>query len=254
MDDSFDALMNEPVRRRPGRPTNEERARREAEARSSLSHQAEVRAAMGGQTKINLDEFRMPVTHNFLAKVLNMDPATVKKRLTRCRPVATDRNRSVYYFHEAIHFLVKPRMTAEEFARSLNKADLPPEINKAFWDSQRSRVKYKIESQEAFEAEDVMQALGNVAMIFKDSLTMVVEEMRNRAGLTEEQTEILQGCIDELRKEIRTKLMALPGQTQTPSMFGKPMFGVSGDIDTDPDIPEDSGWLADDDEDEGFDD
>lgn len=232
--DDFDALLATPRRR--GRPTNAERIARETAARELLAEQAAIRAAAGGVTLKDINEFRMPVSQNFLAEVMNMDAMTVKKRLTRCRPAGTVGRRHLYYFHEAVHFLVKPKMNAEEFARSLNKADLPPEINKSFWDSQRSRVKYKIEFQEAWETEDVMRVLGEVAMLFKDSTTMVVEEMRNRAKLTDEQTEILQECIDELRKEIRQKLVDMPQTEQTPSMFGKPLWGVSEEIETEPDV------------------
>lgn len=234
--DDFDDLLTTPRKR--GRPTKEEAARRAEEATRSLEMQAEIRRAAIGQTAVAEKEFFLPVGVNFLVRVLRMDPQTVRTRLRNVSPLPGSEKRNVWYFHDVLPYLVKPKMTAEQFARTLNKADLPPEINKSFWDSQRSRVKYKIEAQEAWETEDVMRVLGEVAMIFKDSTTMVVEEMRNRAKLTDEQTEILQGCIDELRKEVREKLVDMPAQSHTPSMFGKPMFGVSAEIDTHPDIPD----------------
>lgn len=246
MSDDFDDLLA-PPRRRPGRPTNAEREARRAAAEADVQHQAELRKAATGHHALTRVDFGVPVPQQFLADVLHMDPATVKKRLRRCKPAAVISNRPVWYFHEAIQFLVKPKMTAEEFARSLNKADLPPEINKSFWDSQRSRVKYKIEAQEAWETEDVLQVLGKVAMTMKDSLVMVVEELRNRAKLTDEQTVIVQECIDEIRSEIRRELLELPAQTATGSMHAKPLFGVSGDIETDPELPEDGWWDAEDD-------
>ena len=244
MSDFDDLLTAEPAPRKRGRPSNAEREARRAQAGGQLAHQAELRKAAIGQQSLQLDQFGDPVPQNFLARLLRMDPATVNQRLAKCRPAAVISNRKVYYFHEALPHLVKPVMSAEQFARTLNKADLPPEINKAFWDSQRSRVKYKIESQEAWETEDVMRVLGEVAMIFKDSTTMVVEEMRNRARLTDEQTVILQECMDELRKDIRAKLVDMPSKAQTPSMFGKPMFGVAGEIEREPDVLE-TGWVGD---------
>ncbi|AOR76582.1 DUF1441 family protein [Novosphingobium resinovorum] len=240
--DEFESLVAEPRRKR-GRPSNAELAARRESATSELNHQAELRKAAQGHQSLGLDQFGDPVPQNFLARLMRMDPQTVNQRLAKCRPAAIVGTRKVYYFHEAIHYLVKPKMTAEEFARTLNKADLPPEINKSFWDSQRSRVKYKIEAQEAWETEDVMQALGEVSMIFNDSLVSVVEEMRDRAKLTDEQTEILSAAIDEFRSEVREKLIDLPKQKFTGSMFAKPMFGIAEQPDGDPDIP---AWDEDD--------
>lgn len=251
MSDDFDDFL-EPPKRRVGRPTNAEREARRAEAAQNMEHQAELRKAATGHHALTRVDFGTPVPQQFLADVLHMDPATVKKRLRRCKPAAVISNRPVWYFHEAIPFLVKPRMTAEEFARTLNKADLPPEINVAFWNAQRQRVKYKIEAQEAWETEDVLKVLGEVAMTIKDSLVMVVEELRNRAKLTDEQTAIVSECIDEIRTDMRKKLIELPQRAATGSVAGKPLFGVSGDIDTTPDVDEDSGWwdAGDDDGDE----
>jgi len=239
--DDFDDFL-EPPKRRVGRPTNAEREARRAAAEQDMQHQAELRKAATGHHALTRVDFGTPVPQQFLADVLHMDPATVKKRLRRCKPAAVISNRPVWYFHEAIQFLVKPKMNAEEFARSLNKADLPPEINVAFWNAQRQRVKYKIEAQEAWETEDVLKVLGEVAMTLKDSLTMVVEELRNRAKLTDEQTQIVSECVDEIRTEIRAKLVELPQRSATGSMHAKPLFGVSDDIDTTPDVGEDSGW------------
>lgn len=245
MDDFADLVGT----RKRGRPSNAEREARRQEAARNLDHQAEIRKAATGHQSLQIDQFGDPVPQNFLARLMRMDPMTVNQRLAKCKPAAVVGNRKVYYFHEAVHFLVKPKMSAEEFARTLHKFDLPPEISKVFWDGQRSRVKYKIEAQEAWETEDVMAILGEVAMIFKDSTTMVVEEMRNRAKLTDEQTEILSTSMDDLRKTIREKLVELPQKQFTGSMHSKPLFGVSGDVDLEPDVSADSGWLDDDEED-----
>jgi hypothetical protein len=244
--DDFDDLLT-PTRKR-GRPSNADRAARMEQAAREAEMQAEFRKAAQGHQSLQIDQFLNPVPQNFLARLMNMDPATVNKRLEKCKPAAVVGQRKVYWFHEAIHYLVKPKMTAEQFARTLNKTDLPAEINKSFWDAQRSRVKYKIEAQEAWETEDVLEVLGDVAMTLKDSLVSVVEEMRNRAKLDDAQTEILSAALDEIRTEIRRKLIELPTQKATGAMFAKPMFGVAEEIDREPDVPVDPWSDEDDDE------
>lgn len=244
MSDDFEDLVA-PPRRKRGRPSNAELEARRAQAVEDIENQAAIRNAVIGRTVIPEKDFFMPVGVNFLHRILGMDNQTIRTRLRGLPPLpGSHPNRPVWHFRDALPYLVKPKMTAEEFARTLNKADLPPEINKSFWDAQRSRVKYKIESQEAWETEDVLEVLGDVAMTMKDSLVAVVEEMRNRARLTDEQTELLQECIDELRTEIRTKLIEMPAKRSTGSIFAKPMFGIRDDVDREPDIPE-TGWLDD---------
>lgn len=239
MSDDFDDLLV-PAPRRPGRPTNAERDARAADRLKDAAHQAEIRRAGAGMSKITVEEFLLPVSKNFLARVTGIDPMTLTKRLRNCKPCGmAGANRPVYYFHQVLPYIVKPKMSAEEFAKSLNKADLPPEINNAFWNAQRARVRYKIEAQEAWETEDVVRFLGEVAIELKDSLTMAPEEMRQRAKMDDEQIALFEAMLDEMRTAIHDRLLDVAERTPARSMFDKPLFGVSSDdIDTTPDLPE----------------
>lgn len=237
MSDDFDDLMETPRKR--GRPTKAEQEAKRAAALDDAARQALIRRAGAGDSLLTVEDFDMPVSKNWLARLMHMDPMTATKRLRDC-PVAgkVGHNREVYYFHEALPYLVKPKMTAKQFAESLNKADLPPEINNTFWQAQRARVRYKIEAQEAFESEDVVRLLGEVAITLKDSLTMAPEELRNRAKLSEEQIVIVEGMLDEMRQEMHDRLIRIPAETMTPSLYDKPMFGVSGEVDRGQVIPD----------------
>lgn len=251
MSDDFDDLLDAPRRRGPGRPTNAEREARRQDAVLQANQEAEIRRAGNGSTRIPLEAFQFPCSQQFLADVWGMDPATVKKRLLG-KPVVVGMGsggRPLFNFQRASQYLIKPMMSAEDFIRTLNKADLPPEVNKALWDAQRSRVKYKIEAQEAWETEDVLEVLGEVSMTIKDSLVAVVEEMRNRAKLTDEQTELLSAAIDEIRTQIREKLIEMPAKKFTGSVHSKPLFGVSDSVNEEI-TGQETGWLGDDDEDD----
>lgn len=241
MTDDFDDLAAPDSR--------QERAARRREAAAEAERQADIRKAAIGKTKIDEKEFFMPVGVNFLVRVLRMDSQTIRTRLRNVQPVSTvGGNRPVWYFHDVLPHLVKPKMTAEQFARSLNKADLPPEINNAFWAAQRARVRYKIESQEAWETDDVLKVLGEAAMELKDALTMAPEEMRQRCKLNDEQVAALEAMLDEMRLNIHERLVGIAERGATMPMFKKPLFGVSNDINTEPDIPED--WDTGDEDDE----
>lgn len=230
MDDYNDLIGEGPTPRRR-RMSDEELA----ELRDKRQQEKDLRLAASGQVKIDEAEFMVPMGTNALHRILRLDVQTIKKRLAGVKPAATfGAGRHVYYFHDVLPYLIKPKWTAEQFVRSLNKADLPPEINKAFWDSQRSRVKYKLESQEAWETEDVLRVFGSVFMTIKEVLTASIEEMRIKAKLSDEQSKLFEQTIDELRDELRAKLVEMPTKEATVSMFEKPLFGTNDDIEATP--------------------
>ncbi|MEO0809731.1 MAG: hypothetical protein AAFW82_03660 [Pseudomonadota bacterium] len=234
----FDDLLggDSPPRPKRGRPSNEDLKRRAQERLADAMHQQEIKRAAGGDTKIKVDRFFLPVTKNWLAELLHMDVATVTKRLRRCPAVSKGQNGrgEVFYFHQALPYLVKPVMTPDEFVRTLNKADLPPEINNAFWSAQRTRIRYKLEAQEAWETEDIVRLLGEVAGAFKDATNMLAEELRQRLKLSDQQVETVEQIVDGIKNSLAEKLLEIPEKSETPSMFGKPLFGVGGDRDIDP--------------------
>ena len=226
--DPFEDLFDAPPP--PARPARVPRPPRE----TSLS----VAAAASGRGLDDLGGINAlvrPVTKGTLAAVFRLDKQTVAKRLARC-PSKGHGNRQLYDFVEAASYLVKPQMTPQEFIRTLNTADLPPQINMVFWESQRRRIKFKIEAQEAWETADVLEVLGDVFMTIKDTLQMATEEMRERARLTDDQTDMFDAYIDELRESLRQKLVEMPKQKQTPSLLDQPLFGTGGQIDPEDDV------------------
>ena len=232
IDEADEMLGGEPApppRNRGGRPTREEAAAKLLAAQISLKAATSGRAFedVGG-----VQAFRRPVTLNFLATVFNHDIQTVTKRLIDC-PFTTVGNRKLYEFADAVSYIIKPKMTPEQFVKTLNKADLPPEINLAFWNAQRAKLKFKLEAQDAWETAEVLEVFGDAFMAISDTLRTVPEEMRERAGLTDAQTKILEEAIDELRGTLSQKLVAMPAQKRTGSILEQPLFGTSKDIDPD---------------------
>lgn len=198
-----------------GRKTNAEREARIAAMQQAEAHQREIRLAGRGVTKISEEEFLLPVSQNFLARVLRMDPMTVKKRLHSCKPAGhVGSGRPVFYFHEALPFLVKPRMDLATYLKTLNPTDMPNSINKTFWEAERIKNKVLIETGEAWHDSDVLEVLGRVFMLFKDRIPLLTEGMRE-AGLTDEQFRRLQSYTDQLQGDLHEGLVELPVQRRT---------------------------------------
>ena len=200
---------------RRGRPTNAEREARMAAALENERHQAEIRRAGKGETKVSEEEFLMPCSQNFLARVLRMDPMTVKKRLMSVKPAGTVGNgRPVYYFHEALPYLVKPKMDIGTYLKTLNPTDMPNSINKTFWEAERIKNKVLLETGEAWHDSDVLEILGVVFMMFKDRIPLITEGMRD-LSLSDEQNTALQEFTDQLQKDLHEALVEMPKKRRT---------------------------------------
>ena len=202
-------------------PRAERRARNAERATKLESERAREEAIKNGGrgvTFVDAGELLKPVSQNFLAIVFGMDPATVKKRLTRCKPLGVaGGQRPVYDFKEACGFLIKPRMTPEEFVKTLNHAHLPNEVNKAFWEARRIKLKYEIEAGDAWATGDVLEVFGDVFMTIKDRMQLWVETMREHGKLSDEQLARLGQMVDGLQNDMHQELMDKPVQRKTRS-------------------------------------
>jgi len=204
-----------PLAPRRGRPTNAERAERAERLMATERAKAEIRAASAGHTKVSEEQFLLPVTMNFLARVLHMDPMTVGKRLRGVKPAGEgSAGRKVYYFHEALPYLLKPKMDIAQYIRTLNPADLPNSINKVYWEAERIKNKVLIETGEAWNDQDVLAVLGRVFMMFKERIPLVTEGMRDE-GLTDKQFSKLTEYMDQLQRDLHESLMDMPKERRT---------------------------------------
>lgn len=235
-DDPFAALLGEPAaepekprKKTGGRPTREEAAAKLAAKLAEQTSLAKAATGRGLEDVGGVQALRRPVTINTLATIFEHDVQTITRRLIDC-PFEQVGNRRLYAFKEACSYIVKPRMTPEQFVKTLNKADLPPEINLAFWNAQRAKIKFMLEAQEAWETEEVLEVFGDTFMTIKDHLQMAEEEMRERAKLTDAQARQFADYMDEMRTQLRDKLVDAPKHRQTTSLLDRPMFGSARDV------------------------
>lgn len=221
MSDDFDidALIGAPTA--PARSSHEARQARAAEITRDLAKKNEIRRAGMGQTKMDEEEFLLPMTTHKLGTILHMDPATVKKRLKNC-PIAgsVGAGRPIYYFHQAIAYLVKPKWKIGDYIKTLNKADLPNDISLAFWQAERVKNKVLIETGQAWTTPNVLEVLGEAAMLIKDRIPLITEEMRD-ANLTDDQLALLTRLTDRFQHDVHQALIEMPKRRQTYSRINE---------------------------------
>lgn len=180
------------------------------------ARQAEIKRAGAGHIKIKADELRfLHVSQNWLSDFFDMDPSTVRKRLTKCPPAGmAGGNRPVYVFQEAVPYLIKPKWDIGAYIKTLNPAELPNSINKVFWEAERIKNKTLIETGEAWSTAKVLEVLGQFFMSVKDRIPLIKEGMRD-AGLTDEQNLMLEGFCDQFQADIHLMVQELPTKQRT---------------------------------------
>lgn len=195
-----------------------ERLKRRDEWYASQEGQRAIRKAVAGNMLVQEREFHMPVNQNFLTRVLGFgDTATVQKRLRKVKPVgygSGGSRRPLYDFREALEHILKPKMDLATYIKTLNPGDLPNQINKAFWEAERTKNKTLIETGEAWPTSSVLQVLGQVFMMIKDRIPLITENMRD-LGLTDSQSKELMAMCDQFREDLHKALIDLPKQQST---------------------------------------
>lgn len=200
----------------------DDRAQRRQSRVEALAKETAIKAAGRGGTFIEQGALRRPVSMNFLAEVFDMDPATVRKRLTRCPKLGmAGGNRPVYDFKTACQYILPPKMTADEFIRTLHHAKLPPEVNKVFWQAQRERLRYLRDAGEVWHTADLLAVLGQVNMTFKDRIDMWVEDIRDLKGISDAHVARIEEMAHALKSDLYEALVTMPGRGETLSIRDK---------------------------------
>lgn len=184
-------------------------------------------------------DFLRPVSIGFLARAFRANPQTVEKRLAEC-PVKEwaapkrGRPKPLYDFCEAAAYLVKPRVDLVKYLSSLNSNNIPPHINKTFWDSMNARAKYEATARMTWRDEDVLSVLGATAMLIRERTLLWVDQLPDKVSLTQENRQALRDAVDDLLEDIKVKLEDMPKKRRTESVVAQLDEHLEGGVNVDP--------------------
>ena len=217
--------IDEPERRRRGRPTREE-------SRKILAEKLK-------EPMPHYSEFTKPVGVTFLANICRKQPKQIQKRLEKCPVVAWKthggKEQPLYDFMTAVAYLVPPKGDIEDWFAQQNAASLPPYVNKMFWDSAHQRNRVMIASGDLWHTEDVMFVLGQVHTTIRNEVKMWIEDLPEKELLKNEQYNALRDAVTRLVDDIRKKLVEMPGATLSMTDHIKSELDASGRITKDED-------------------
>ena len=219
---------DDPPRKKIGRPTKEEAARR---AQQKLS-----------EPLPHYTEFRKPVGITFLANICGKQPRQIQKRLEKC-PIAEmkDAKTPLYNFLEAMSYLIPPRGNIEEWFGQQNAASLPPYVNKMWWDSVTQRNRAMLQSNDLWHTDDVMVVFARTANTIRAHTNMWIENLPGKATLTDEQYAALVDAKNELLTELRQILISQPRETLSMTAHIRSEIDASGSTPIDDDFTPEEG-------------
>lgn len=149
---------------------------------------------------------------NQLAEIFRMKTPDVARRLGDLRPVGVGRqNNPLYDLRDAAARLIRLPVTPEmidAYMRRVNGRDLPPILNKLYWEGKLSRDRYLEKANELWFTEDVVRAASDTFQSLRMSIMLIPDTMRDEANLNERQFKIVQKIVDEALESARVRLVA----------------------------------------------
>lgn len=148
---------------------------------------------------------------NQLAEMFNLRNVDVMRRLAGLDPVGVGRQGNpIYKVSAAASRLIKIPITEEmiiEYMGKLNPKQLPPLLNKLFWDAMASRRKYEEQVGELWNTADVVAVASDAFQSLRMSMLLIPDRLRDETSITEAQVLLVQNVIDSALEAARERLV-----------------------------------------------
>lgn len=148
---------------------------------------------------------------NQLGELFSTRPVDVMRRLAGVTPVGHGRQGNpIYRIADAAPKLSKVPVTEEiivNYLRRLNPRELPPLLNKAFWEAMSTRAKYREQMGELWLTTDVLQVASDAFQSIRMSLLLIPDRLRDETAISEAQIKLVQNVIDTALDNARERLI-----------------------------------------------
>jgi hypothetical protein len=186
-----------------------------------------------------------------LAQLFETDAKTLPRRMKTVLPRGTRKGNKVYSIREAAQFIVTPGYEIEEFIRQMSPQELPPLLQKEFWNGQRARLEYETKMGMHWPTPEVISFVGELANTIRMTLLLVADDVNREQSLTDGQRKVFQritdGAIARLKQEIAKRFEEYHAHNPDPGIEDAVNIVASDDDDDDGNI-----LAAEDDEEEGI--
>lgn len=172
-----------------------------------------------GPPSMDIADIYGGVTASWLAQMFGHDKNTIKKKLSAANLEVVGQNRGAptYRLHEAAQYLVKPKVDLVAYVKSLRPNDLPPMLNEAYWSAMLKRQKWEENARDLWRTSDVLEVFGDLAISFKTTVNLWVEEVDRQESLSPEQRKIITTLCDKLLEQLHEQMIESPKKRKTVS-------------------------------------
>lgn len=118
-------------------------------------------------------------------------------------PVGRRHRSPIYAIADVAPLVVKPSIDVESYIKGLKPKDLPPSLQKAFWDAQEARQSYEEKAGSLWHTNRVQAVVGKLVMIVRQRLVLATDQIDRMAPLTDEQRNLVQGTFDQVLTDLQ---------------------------------------------------
>lgn len=162
------------------------------------------------------------VTIPWLSTVFRMPLARVKELMRTARPVkVSSRGTKFYDIVEAAQFLVKPKLSTEEFLKTVRKTDLPDHLKESFWNAKLKEQKFRRLAGELWTTESVMNFIGETFKTIKNTTMLWSDTVESAHGITDEQRNTILELKDHLLEDLASSVKDQAAENTTLSQLGE---------------------------------
>lgn len=209
-----DAPPAAPAKRR-GRPPSRKVEPDAPPSPLSLTRHMRQQAMVDGK---GAEDVMSGVTVPWLARVFNLDPVTVRKRLVGCPTLRARASGHTYDVAVAASYLVTPKMDAADFMKRMKSADIPPKMQEAYWSAVLKRHKAEENAGDLWRSDDVMDLMSDVLKAVRDAFQLFPTSMEREGSLTDKQRIALVAMMDDLQSDLHKRVLDITRVRETPSV------------------------------------
>jgi hypothetical protein len=123
------------------------------------------------------------------------------------QPVGRRHRSPIYAIADVAPLVVKPTVEVESYIKGLKPKDLPPSLQKAFWDAQEARQSYEEKAGNLWHTHRVQAVVGKLVMIVRQRLVLAPDQIDRLAPLSEEQRKLVQSTFDQALTELQQSVI-----------------------------------------------
>lgn len=165
-----------------------------------------------------------------IAKLFRRDAKTMDRLLYGLIPSGKRRGADVYSIEEAASRLVKPGYSIEAYIRRMHHSDLPPLLQKEFWNGLRARQAYEKEQGDLWPTKEVLAVFAEALATIRMALLLMPDTVEREASLSQAQKDILKRLTDAAINEVKEALVDRFAGYEPPDVYG-PQLLVDGTSD-----------------------